>query len=223
MHVAGACTCHAVPAHHLIAPSRVQGKEAPFRRQYIIRVLIPCYKESLAIIQRTVLAAKRADRPHGTRMVIYICDDGNDEKKVAWVQRIEDPEVCRPPDLILDPRGGQRLCLMLPDACMPACVLEQIPTCDGSTTQQLGPRPGWPGWPCYTASPAAPAGLTRLRRSPEVPRARDDGLHPVVHEVGVHSSWFEVRRRGEHAVWARPTVSTRAAAGVCCGGVCRAV
>lgn len=72
----------------------LQGKEAPFRRQYIIRVLIPCYKESLAIIQRTVLAAKRADRPPGTRMVIYVCDDGNDEKKLAWIQRIDDPEVC---------------------------------------------------------------------------------------------------------------------------------
>jgi cellulose synthase/poly-beta-1,6-N-acetylglucosamine synthase-like glycosyltransferase len=56
-------------------------------------VLIPCFKESLAIIQRTVLAAKRADRPPGMRLKIYICDDGHDEKKFNWVQRLNDPEV----------------------------------------------------------------------------------------------------------------------------------
>ena len=63
------------------------------RRDYNVRVLIPCYKESLAIIQRTVLAAKRADRPPGTRLFIYVCDDGNDPKKLAWVQQINDPEI----------------------------------------------------------------------------------------------------------------------------------
>jgi hypothetical protein len=74
-------------------PDPHTGKEAPFRRNYNVRVLIPCYKESLAIIQRTVLAAKRADRPPGTSLTIYVCDDGEDEKKLAWVQRMHDPEV----------------------------------------------------------------------------------------------------------------------------------
>lgn len=50
-----------------------------------MRVLIPCYKESLAITQRTVLAARRADKPAGTRVIIYICDDGADSQKADWV------------------------------------------------------------------------------------------------------------------------------------------
>ena len=50
----------------------------PLRRNYNVRVLVPCYKESLAIVQRTVLAARRADRPPGTRVIIYVCDDGDD-------------------------------------------------------------------------------------------------------------------------------------------------
>jgi cellulose synthase/poly-beta-1,6-N-acetylglucosamine synthase-like glycosyltransferase len=58
-----------------------------------VRVLVPCFKESLAIIQRNVLAAKRADRPPGTKLFIYVCDDGNDEKKWNWVQQMNDPEV----------------------------------------------------------------------------------------------------------------------------------
>jgi endoglucanase len=74
-------------------PDPNTGKEAPFRRKYNVRVMIPCYKESLAIIQRTVLASKRADRPPGMKLVIYVCDDGNDDKKLAWVQRLNDPEV----------------------------------------------------------------------------------------------------------------------------------
>lgn len=61
------------------------GELPPLRRKYIIRVLIPCYKESLAITQRTVLAARRADRPAGTRVIIYICDDGGDSSKSDWV------------------------------------------------------------------------------------------------------------------------------------------
>ena len=51
-----------------------------------MRVLVPCYKETLAITQRTVLAARRADRPPGCQVTIYICDDGNDAKKRAWVR-----------------------------------------------------------------------------------------------------------------------------------------
>lgn len=110
----------------------LQGKEAPFRRQYNVRVLIPCYKESLAIIQRTVLAAKRADRPPGTRMVIYICDDGNDEKKLNWTQRIDDPEVRRNhPHLLLQlavlqtPSGCSRSAHP-PSACACACAQHRL-------------------------------------------------------------------------------------------------
>jgi cellulose synthase/poly-beta-1,6-N-acetylglucosamine synthase-like glycosyltransferase len=60
----------------------------PLRRKYTMRVLVPCYKESLAIIQRTVLAARRADRPAGTHVIIYVCDDGADPKKADWVRAL---------------------------------------------------------------------------------------------------------------------------------------
>lgn len=65
----------------------------PLRRKYNVRVLIPCYKESLAIIQRTVLAARRADRPAGTRIIIYVCDDGADPSKAQWVSSLLDRDV----------------------------------------------------------------------------------------------------------------------------------
>lgn len=65
----------------------------PLRRRYNVRVLIPCYKESLPIIQRTVLAAKRADRPAGTRIIIYVCDDGADQAKADWVSSLMDRDV----------------------------------------------------------------------------------------------------------------------------------
>ena len=71
----------------------MQGLELPLRRDYVVRVLVPCFKESLAMIQRTVLAARRADRPPGTKIFIYICDDGGDPRKRMWVKRLRDPEV----------------------------------------------------------------------------------------------------------------------------------
>jgi hypothetical protein len=71
----------------------VQGTIPPLRRKYNVRVLIPCYKESLAIVQRTVLAARRADKPAGTRVIIYICDDGADPAKSEWVSSLMDRDV----------------------------------------------------------------------------------------------------------------------------------
>lgn len=52
---------------------------------YHIRVLIPCYKEDLEIVQRTVLAAREADLPAGCARTIYLCDDGKDPDKRAWI------------------------------------------------------------------------------------------------------------------------------------------
>jgi hypothetical protein len=63
------------------------------RRAYVVRVMIPCYKESLAITQRTVYAARRADRPFGMRLVIYLCDDGSDPKKRDWISYLGDPNI----------------------------------------------------------------------------------------------------------------------------------
>lgn len=49
-----------------------------------MRVLVPCYREELAIVQRTVLAALDADLPPGSRRLVYLCDDGADAAKRQW-------------------------------------------------------------------------------------------------------------------------------------------
>jgi cellulose synthase/poly-beta-1,6-N-acetylglucosamine synthase-like glycosyltransferase len=69
------------------------GRPLKLRREYTIRVLVPCYKESLAIVQRTIFAARRADLPMGCRVIIYLCDDGDDRKKQAWVESLNDVNV----------------------------------------------------------------------------------------------------------------------------------
>lgn len=82
-----ACWLFARPVNTDVFPPVMEnGDLPPLRRKYIVRVLVPCYKESLAIIQRTVLAARRADRPAGTRVIIYVCDDGADDAKAQWVR-----------------------------------------------------------------------------------------------------------------------------------------
>ena len=53
--------------------------------KYHIRVLVPCYKEDLDIVQRTVLAAGAAPLPAGCGRTVYLCDDGKDAAKRAWV------------------------------------------------------------------------------------------------------------------------------------------
>ena len=57
----------------------------PPPREYVIRVLIPCYTESLAIVRETVLAAADALLPEKCLRTIYLLDDGKDVDKAAWV------------------------------------------------------------------------------------------------------------------------------------------
>lgn len=52
---------------------------------YVVRVLIPCYTESLEIVAQTVLAAANADLPHLACRTVYLLDDGKDAAKAAWV------------------------------------------------------------------------------------------------------------------------------------------
>ena len=54
------------------------------RLPYHVRVLVPCYKEDLEILRRTVLAAHDAILPNGCQRTIYMCDDGKDPKKRKW-------------------------------------------------------------------------------------------------------------------------------------------
>lgn len=52
---------------------------------FVVRVLIPCYTESLDIVQQTVLAAANADLPPLACRTVYLLDDGKDTTKASWV------------------------------------------------------------------------------------------------------------------------------------------
>ena len=52
---------------------------------YHVRVLVPCYKESLDIVACTLTAAAAAPLPAGVKRTVYLCDDGKDKAKRAWV------------------------------------------------------------------------------------------------------------------------------------------
>jgi cellulose synthase/poly-beta-1,6-N-acetylglucosamine synthase-like glycosyltransferase len=41
-----------------------------------VRVLIPCYKESVDLVKVTVLGAVKAPLPRNTLRTVYLCDDG---------------------------------------------------------------------------------------------------------------------------------------------------
>ena len=47
---------------------------------YHVRVLIPCYREPLHIIVKTINAAYDALLPEGCHRTVYVCDDGQDPK-----------------------------------------------------------------------------------------------------------------------------------------------
>jgi len=55
---------------------------------YHVRVLIPCYKEDLAIVRRTIMAAYDSLLPAGCARTIYLCDDGKDPKKRKFCEAI---------------------------------------------------------------------------------------------------------------------------------------
>lgn len=55
------------------------------RFPYHVRVCVPCYKESLEILRRTIMAAYDASLPAGCARTIYLCDDG--KASVLLVQR----------------------------------------------------------------------------------------------------------------------------------------
>ncbi len=53
-----------------------------------MRVCVPCYKEDLSVIEKTVTAALTADLPAGTKRTVYLCDDGKDPVKRDWCNRM---------------------------------------------------------------------------------------------------------------------------------------
>ncbi|DBA65793.1 TPA: hypothetical protein ACH3X2_002830 [Trebouxia sp. C0005] len=56
------------------------------RLPYHVRVCVPCYKEDLEILRRTILAAYDAVLPAGCSRTIYLCDDGKDPRKRKWCE-----------------------------------------------------------------------------------------------------------------------------------------
>ena len=60
---------------------------------YHVRVLVPCYKEELGIVQRTCLAALAAQLPGSCARTVYLCDDGADAQKRCWVASLGRPDL----------------------------------------------------------------------------------------------------------------------------------
>jgi cellulose synthase/poly-beta-1,6-N-acetylglucosamine synthase-like glycosyltransferase len=60
----------------------------PPEKRFHVRVLIPCYKESMGVIKNTVNAALGAHLPPGVTRTVYLCDDGNDKEKKALMAKL---------------------------------------------------------------------------------------------------------------------------------------
>eukprot|EP00879_Flechtneria_rotunda_P011197 GHRR01011695.1.p1 GENE.GHRR01011695.1~~GHRR01011695.1.p1 ORF type:complete len:695 (+),score=198.24 GHRR01011695.1:342-2426(+) len=54
-------------------------------KKFTVRVLVPCYKESLGVVSGTLRAALEAELPPGVTRAVYLCDDGKDPDKKNWL------------------------------------------------------------------------------------------------------------------------------------------
>jgi len=77
-----------------IVPTPRRSTQPVPAQPYVVRVLVPCYTESLEIVQKTVLAAANADLPPLACRTVYLLDDGKDVSKAAWVAE-QVKHVCR--------------------------------------------------------------------------------------------------------------------------------
>jgi hypothetical protein len=59
-----------------LSPATSIPETSYFTYRFHVRVLVPCYKEDLAVIASTVQAALSADLPAMTRRTVYLLDDG---------------------------------------------------------------------------------------------------------------------------------------------------
>jgi hypothetical protein len=60
----------------------------PAEKRFHVRVLVPCYKEPLAVVKNTVNAALGALLPPGVSRTVYLCDDGGDAEKAALMAKL---------------------------------------------------------------------------------------------------------------------------------------
>ncbi|RMZ57138.1 hypothetical protein APUTEX25_003595 [Auxenochlorella protothecoides] len=58
---------------------------------YHIRVLIPCYKEPLDVVSKTVMAALFATVPANCQRTVYLLDDGRDPEKRKFIHSLRVP------------------------------------------------------------------------------------------------------------------------------------
>jgi len=57
-------------------------------RSFVVRILVPCYKEPLEIIQKTITAALNLNYD-SSRLFVYLCDDGADDNKMNWILEMQ--------------------------------------------------------------------------------------------------------------------------------------
>ena len=135
---------------------------AQVKLAYHVRVLVPCYKEELDIVQRTVLAALAAHLPGSCARTVYLCDDGKDAEKRRWVANLgrsdlvyvsgaraahrgderqeRQPQQRHPPDL---PRGAEGL---------PACLPARDSMCIHAFSQKCGSGAAMSCYPCSSCA-----------------------------------------------------------------------
>jgi cellulose synthase/poly-beta-1,6-N-acetylglucosamine synthase-like glycosyltransferase len=53
-----------------------------------VRVLVPCYKESVELVKLTCLGALKAPLPKNTVRTVYLCDDGKDPAKEEMLREL---------------------------------------------------------------------------------------------------------------------------------------
>lgn len=71
-----------------LPPSTPLGPVMPPDKCFHVRVLVPCYKESLGVLRATIEAALDAPLPSGCQRTVYLCDDGADPEKRTFVTGI---------------------------------------------------------------------------------------------------------------------------------------
>lgn len=84
--------CASIIAYASILTRRVTKRKSDeseiIRNDYVLRVMVPCYKEDLEIIRHTVMAAIEAELPANCTKHVYLCDDGRDPEKMTWCEEV---------------------------------------------------------------------------------------------------------------------------------------
>lgn len=58
-----------------------------YKHKYVVYVLVPCYKEPLEVITKTIMSILSARSGFEmTDILIYLCDDGNDPEKERYIK-----------------------------------------------------------------------------------------------------------------------------------------